>query len=89
LDALTAQRLQHGRYHGVAIVLSQGVTRDTAAPPSHCYLSSAQGKRVMITRNGYLVQQQIYPLVQLSAGIALTFGCIGLLAYGMLALMGY
>ena len=43
----------------------------------------------MITRNGYLVQQQIYPLVQLSAGIVFTFGCICLLAYSMLALMGY
>jgi hypothetical protein len=43
----------------------------------------------MLTRNAYLVQQQIYPLVQLSAGIAFTFGCISLLAYGMLALMGY
>ena len=43
----------------------------------------------MLTRNAYLVQQQVYPLVQLSAGIVFTFGCIGLLAYGMLALMGY
>ena len=43
----------------------------------------------MFTRNAYLAPQRIYPLVQLSAGIAFTFGCIGLLAYGMLALMGY
>ena len=43
----------------------------------------------MLTRNAYLVQQQIYPLVRLSAGIAFTFGCIGLLGYGMLALLGY
>jgi hypothetical protein len=42
----------------------------------------------MLTRDAYLVQQQIYPLVRLSAGIAFTFGCMGLSAYGMLALMG-
>jgi hypothetical protein len=43
----------------------------------------------MLTRNAYLVPQRIYPLVQLSAGIAFTFGCICLLSYGVLTLMGY
>jgi hypothetical protein len=43
----------------------------------------------MLTRNAYLVQERIYPLVQLAVGIVFTFGCIGLLGYGMLALVGY
>ena len=43
----------------------------------------------MLTRNAHLVRQQIYPLVQLSVGVVFTFGCIGLLGYGILALMGY
>ena len=43
----------------------------------------------MFTRNAYLVPQRIYPLVQLSAGIAFTFGFIGLVGYGLLAIMGY
>jgi hypothetical protein len=43
----------------------------------------------MAVKNAYLVQQRIYPLVLLSVGIVFTFGCIGLLGYGMLALMGY
>ena len=43
----------------------------------------------MLTRNAYLVQARIYPLVQLCVGVVLTFGCIGLLGYGILALMGY
>ena len=43
----------------------------------------------MLTKNAYLVQERIYPLAQLSAGIVFTFGCIGLLGYSILALMGY
>jgi hypothetical protein len=43
----------------------------------------------MPTKNVYLVQERIYPLVQLFVGLVFTFGCIGLLGYGMLALMGY
>jgi hypothetical protein len=43
----------------------------------------------MLTRNGYLVPERIYPLASLCVGIVFTFGCIGLLGYGMLALMGY
>ena len=43
----------------------------------------------MLTRNAYLVQERIYPLVQLSVAIVFTFGCIGLLGYGVLAIMGY
>ena len=43
----------------------------------------------MLTRNGYLDPERIYPLATLSVGIVFTFGCIGLLGYGMLALMGY
>ena len=43
----------------------------------------------MATRNAYLVQERIYPLVQLSVGVVFTFGCIGLLGYGLLALIGY
>jgi hypothetical protein len=43
----------------------------------------------MPVKNAHLVQERIYPLVQLSVGVAFTFGCIGLLGYGMLALMGY
>jgi predicted RND superfamily exporter protein len=43
----------------------------------------------MLARNAYLVQERIYPLVQLAVGIVFTFGCIGLLGYGMLALVGY
>ena len=34
----------------------------------------------MATKNAYLVQERIYPLVQLSVGVVFTFGCIGLLA---------
>ena len=43
----------------------------------------------MPTKNAHLVQERIYPLVQLSVGVAFTFGFIGLLGYGILALMGY
>ena len=43
----------------------------------------------MLTRNGYLDPERIYPLASLSVGIVFAFGCIGLLGYGMLALMGY
>ena len=43
----------------------------------------------MLTRSAYLVQERIYPLVQLFVGLVFTFGCIGLLGYGLLALMGH
>ena len=42
----------------------------------------------MLTRNAHLVQERIYPLVQLFVGLVFTFGCIGLLGYGLLAIMG-
>ena len=42
----------------------------------------------MLARNEYLVRERVYPLVQLSVGVVFTFGCIGLLGYGMLALIG-
>jgi hypothetical protein len=43
----------------------------------------------MLTKNAYLVQERIYPLASLCVGILFTFGCIGLLGYGLLAIMGY
>ena len=52
-------------------------------------VASVQGQCVMPTKNVYLVQERIYPLVQLFVGLVFTFGCIGLLGYGALALMGY
>jgi hypothetical protein len=43
----------------------------------------------MLTRNAHLVRERIYPLGSLFVGIVFTFGCIGLLGYGMLALLGH
>jgi hypothetical protein len=43
----------------------------------------------MPIKNAYLVQERIYPLTSLSVGIVFTFGCIGLLGYGLLVIMGY
>jgi hypothetical protein len=42
----------------------------------------------MPTKNAYLVQERIYPLVQLFVGLVFLFGCIGLLGYGLLVLLG-
>ena len=43
----------------------------------------------MDTRNAYLIRERIYPLGQLFVGLVFTSGCIGLLGYGLLALMGH
>ena len=43
----------------------------------------------MPTKNAYLVQERIYPLTSLCVGIVITFGCIGILGYGVLVIMGY
>ncbi|HWS07695.1 MAG TPA: hypothetical protein VN362_07665 [Xanthobacteraceae bacterium] len=44
---------------------------------------------VMVTRNAYPVRERIYPLALLFVGMTATLGGIGLLGYGLLALMGY
>ena len=43
----------------------------------------------MLTRSAYLVRERVYPLASLCVGIVFTFGWIGLLGYGLLALMDY
>ena len=66
------------------------VMYDTARPSSPWYWCVKYREEcVMLTRNGYLAPERIYPLASLSVGIVFTFGCIGLLGYGMLAIMGY
>jgi len=62
---------------------------DTARPSSPWYCVNQCRESVMAAKNAYLVQERLYPLLQLSSGIVFTFCCIGLLGYGMLALMGY
>ena len=52
------------------------------------HLACEQGQCVMPTKNAYLVQERIYSLVQLFVGLVFTFGCIGLLGYGLLVLLG-
>jgi hypothetical protein len=44
---------------------------------------------VMVARNAYPVRERIYPLALLFVGMTATLGAIGLLGYGLLALMGY
>jgi hypothetical protein len=43
----------------------------------------------MITRTAYSVRERVYPLAVLFVGLTAAFGGIGLLGYGLLALMGY
>ena len=65
------------------------VMYDTARPPSPWYCFHQSRESVVAAKNAYLVQQRLYPLVQLSVGVVFTFGFIGLLGYGLLAIMGY
>jgi hypothetical protein len=65
------------------------VMYDTARPSSAWYCFHRCRESVMAAKNAYLVQERLYPLVQLSVGVVFSFGCIGLLGYGLLAIMGY
>jgi|HubBroStandDraft_5_1064220.scaffolds.fasta_scaffold342722_2 hypothetical protein len=43
----------------------------------------------MVTRSAYSVRERVYPLALVFLGMTATVGAIGLLGFGLLALMGY
>jgi hypothetical protein len=43
----------------------------------------------MLTKNASIIGERIYPLALLFVGLVFTCGWIGLLGYGLLALIGY
>jgi hypothetical protein len=43
----------------------------------------------MLTKSASIIVERVYPLALLSVGLVFTFGWIGLLGYGFLALIGY
>jgi len=43
----------------------------------------------MLTRSASLARERIYPLALLFVGLVFVVGWIGLLGYGLLAVMGY
>ena len=43
----------------------------------------------MLTRNAYLTREQFLPLASVFVGLVFMVGWIGLLGYGLLAIMGY
>jgi hypothetical protein len=59
------------------------------ARPLLTITSRLESRSVMITRAAYSVRERVYPLAVLFVGLMATFGGIGLLGYGLLALMGY
>jgi hypothetical protein len=65
--------------------------RGTTAPgrPLLTINQLAWARGVMITRTAYSLRERVYPLAVLFVGLTATFGGIGLLGYGLLALMGY
>lgn len=43
----------------------------------------------MLARSVYLVRERIYPITMIFVGLVLTVGWIGLLGYGLFALIGH
>lgn len=68
------------------------VMRDTAARPGRCerhYRRQKGAVCVKLIRNASLVREQIYPFGLLFVGFVFVVGCIGILGYGLLVLIGY
>jgi hypothetical protein len=71
--------------------LAASIVTHVTLPPSDCCYPLQLKSRVVVmtTKNIYLVRKSVGPLAFLFVGLTLTVGWIGLLGYGLLALIGH